>query len=568
MRRLLETALLLLALAPGAGRAESSKTLLMVDASSSMLKTDPRQLRKVAAELFVDLASQGDLVAVAEFDATARYLSNGFEKVTDAASRGRLKTAVRAIRSDGQWTDFGAAFGAAAEAFQGPPPKDEKRLLVFLTDGRCDPAPDERSYLKKGERLADYIALGKYEREIRCQRAVLAALSGAFSGVQVVAVGLSKAAPADFLELVAKRSGGRSMVTERAEDLPLVFAELQAFNAGAQVIKGTVFKVDEMAVSLDVVTVVRGAKVELVAPDETPLADGPGAYAVRAEQYTVMHVDKPKGGEWTATSRSGLPKDGVVGIIKFKFHLSLESPPAVVVGEKVKARALLTAGVGEGRDPGKVFLERHKFYLDLIQPDAGVSSTEMAATPDGWRSASFPTAEPGTLEVLARVEPGPQGALSRQTPARAVAVVPPFRGELAPLEVGALKAGERVERVIEMAQVKAIEHLEVSVKPVINGAPLNVSPERLTFSAEAKTAKVTFTVWDEAPAGPFAGILALEAVTEPHTTAEPLRVPLKGSVLAPPLLEAHGGKLLGGALLVLALAGGGVAWTRKRRQSG
>ena len=161
-------ALLALGFAPGV-RAEAFRTLVMVDASSSMRRTDPQKLRKVAAELYVDLAREGDFVSVWQFQGEARPISEGFVQIRSGDDRDRLKDAVRAIGDDGDWTDFGAAFEAAAKAFaEVPPSPGEKRFLVFLTDGRCEPAPENPLYLKEGAK-PDRSKRARDEREERCK---------------------------------------------------------------------------------------------------------------------------------------------------------------------------------------------------------------------------------------------------------------------------------------------------------------------------------------------------------------------------------------------------------------
>jgi len=148
--------------------AESFRTLIMVDASSSMRRTDPQKLRKVAAELYVDLAREGDLIAIWQFDRSAKDVSRGFQKITGPEVRHRLKDAVRSIGDEGDWTDFGAAFVAVAQAFGDEPAPGEKRFLVFLTDGKCEPAPEEARYLKEGEKPSK---MASAEREARRRRA-------------------------------------------------------------------------------------------------------------------------------------------------------------------------------------------------------------------------------------------------------------------------------------------------------------------------------------------------------------------------------------------------------------
>src|SRR5512141_14614 len=80
------------ALAKGTIRA-----VLVIDASSSMLSTDPKELRKVAAELFVDLARDGDQIAVTGFDGAVRESTGGFITIKGLPDREALKRAIQAV---------------------------------------------------------------------------------------------------------------------------------------------------------------------------------------------------------------------------------------------------------------------------------------------------------------------------------------------------------------------------------------------------------------------------------------------------------------------------------------
>src|SRR5262245_37983782 len=98
--------------------AGTIRTVLVIDASSSMLSTDPKELRKVAAELFVDMARDGDQIAVTGFDGAPRESTGGFTTIKSIADREAIKASIRAVGKNGNWTDFTAGLGEARRLFQ------------------------------------------------------------------------------------------------------------------------------------------------------------------------------------------------------------------------------------------------------------------------------------------------------------------------------------------------------------------------------------------------------------------------------------------------------------------
>jgi hypothetical protein len=118
------------------------RTVLVIDASSSMRATDPKELRKVAAELFVDLTRDGDQLAVVGFDGASRDSMPALVTIRGPGDRDAVKRAIRAVGNDGNWTDFTAGFdGARRVLLATPRGQGDQDLVLFLTDGRCDPDP-------------------------------------------------------------------------------------------------------------------------------------------------------------------------------------------------------------------------------------------------------------------------------------------------------------------------------------------------------------------------------------------------------------------------------------------
>lgn len=534
MKRLTSSLILILASSAAAATASPSRTIIIVDASSSMRLTDPRNLRRTAAELYVDLAAPGERISILEFDTTARPRTQGFVEVSDKASREALKSAIRAIGSNGQWTDFYAAFQEASATFSDKPTEGERRTIIFLTDGMCDPSPEDRRFLQKNERLGALAALTKPEREARCQALVTAEIAERLKGVSVISVGLSAAAPKEFLQSIAKQSNGRSLVTENAAELPRMFAEIYAYNSGAQMIepKGLTLDVDAVASTLDVVLTSGGDKADLINPEFGSFVEGDGNYLVRAQGYTLFHVRKPATGLWTLRAPAAPPPGSIVAIQAFDLHLTLKSPTEVVVGNRFPIELTLETGVGGSGLP-KEFLARHRYMVDVKSEGKAMESVELPTNTNGAGVGGAVAGQPGVLTVTPRLEPGKNGTLALRAPAREISVYPPLAFSNPPtLTVSEIKPGEAVKLKLDLAGLNSPDK-ELVFKLTSMNIPLNFSPANITVDKDRRSFELTAKAWDDAPNGPFNGSLALEPATEPFVSSEALRVAVNGSVNAP-----------------------------------
>ena len=537
----------------GSARGEVFRTLIMVDASSSMRTTDPGKLRQVAAELYVDLAREGDLIAVSQFDRGVKDVSKGFQKIVGPQVRDRLKDAIRSTGDDGDWTDFGAAFSAAGEALAAQPLSGEKRFLVLLTDGKCEPAPEEARYLKEGEKPEKSKKAGD-EREARCKQFVLADALPKLAGVEVVVVGLSKSAPREFLEEVARRTGGRAIVTERAEDLPHLFAKIHAFNSGSRIAEasGSELVVDKLVASLDLVVVApKDVELALTRPDGTALAtDDKSVYYVRAERYRFYHVAKPAPGSWRIKPTRALPAGAIAAIQNYNLRLAIEVPEHAAVGEVITVKALLTAGEGGGM-PEASFLARHKFVA-LAKLEGAVKEIELVEAPDGSRVGKYVADRQGTLEILARVEPGPEGALTRVAPAKSIQVIPPLKIAFAgPLKLGELKPGASLETKLDLTGSEFLGEVGLEVKTV--GLPFAVRPKKLSLKVDEKRFDVKFEAAQDARPGAVSGFLVLIPFTKPYVDRDGAKVPVEATIVPLSFWEQHGGNVVIVALVLLLI---------------
>jgi Mg-chelatase subunit ChlD len=535
----------------GTASGEPFRTLIMIDASSSMRRTDPQKLRKVAAELYVDLAREGDLIAVSQFDAAVKDVSGGFQRVAGPETRERLKAAIRSIGDNGEWTDFGAAFSAAGQSFGPALPMAgyEKRFLVFLTDGRCEPAPGEARYAREGDKR------DPAENERRCQEYVLARALPEMKGVEAEVIGLSRGAPREFLKEVARRTGGREVITERAEDLPRLFAQIHAFNSGARAAepKGSEFAVDKLVSSLDLVIVsskdgdiaLRRPGGEEVRPEEH------GVRLVRAERYRLFHVPHPAAGTWSLKSVKRLAPGIATAIQGIDLQLKLEVPETATAGQPFEVRETLAAGEAGGM-PEESFLARHRFVVQA-RADEATREIPMRAAADGARVGEVLVEKPGSVEIWGRVEPGPDGALTRIAPNVTIPVLPPLRiAAASALSLGEVKPGAKIELPLDLSSSQV--HGEVGLQVMPEGMRIAVLPKRIVLKPDAKRFDLTFEVPSDAQPGTVSAAVLLTPMTRPYAGRRGTRIPVEAVIVPLSFFQKHGGKVLVAVLLGAAAA--------------
>ncbi|MDC3959502.1 vWA domain-containing protein [Polyangium jinanense] len=462
--RLLSSALIAAAIfAPRLAAADGAlRTVLVIDASSSMRGTDPKELRKVAAELFVDLTRNGDELAVVGFDGAARDAMPTLVVVRTPDDRARIKQAVRAVGNDGNWTDFTAGLEGARRLLEGKPraPGDQD-LIVFLTDGRCD--PDPRGPLADAARAAG----GKTRVEQVCQTKVLDDLVPSLGKTRIYAVGLSKSAPRAFLEDLGRRTGGIGVATDRPDELPRLFADIYARLFGSRLSEGASapsisVPVDEGASSLDLVLVgppklgmrlfdPKGAEVSTA-------GDRPGVYFSDNPAYRLLRLDAPEPGAYRLDVSGGGTGGRYAVLQNLDLHLTFPGLPEVLEIGKSATIKLRLATPG-GKAPSKTFLDRHAFSLVSVEgantcDDATLASAApvpLRSLPDGSFEAPITPSKKGALCLLGRMSPGESGVLTREARGAPVRVIPPIHLKAAvAAPFGAVKQDGRAVATISL----------------------------------------------------------------------------------------------------------------------
>lgn len=473
-----------------------------------MRNTDPQQLRKVAAELFVDLARSGDQIAVTGFDGAARESSGTFTSIGTPDTREAVKKQIAAVGDDGDWTDFTAGLSEATRLLASVPKQaGDQNLILFLTDGKCDPDPAS--------------ALGqtgttKKEREAACQEKVLGEIVPTLGDARVYAIGLSKAAPKGFLEELGRRTGGSSEVTQRASELPSAFAGVYAQLLGSrlqegQATKSATFRVYEGAQSLDLIIVgTAGQTSKLFDANGTEIPihnrQPDTYYFVGHKRYRLFKVANPVPGKWKL-SVPDAKRRTFATLQHFDLVLQMVEPPEVAeMGRRTRLHARLATPAGTV--PDSEFLDHHHMSA-VVEVGRKQHTLPMQRGDGGVFWADYTPQKMGEVKVGLTLEPGPDGVLSRKTPLDMVLqIVPPLQLRVAPLQLGELKQGDEAAGKLDLSGSDL--GVDVRLALDVDGEDVEIRPHRIKVPASGdRTFEVTVHVDKNTPPGALSRTLTL-----------------------------------------------------------
>ena len=118
--------------------SEKIAVSLVIDTSGSMADTDPNNLRKTAADIFIDLLSPEDYLGIVTFS-TDVVEAVPMQQVVSVENKANMKSVLApAVTATGD-TDYLKALQAAEYQLDGFAEQDVRKVIIFLTDGVPDP---------------------------------------------------------------------------------------------------------------------------------------------------------------------------------------------------------------------------------------------------------------------------------------------------------------------------------------------------------------------------------------------------------------------------------------------
>ncbi|MBW4933371.1 VWA domain-containing protein [Marinobacter sp. F4206] len=275
---------------------EQSDVRIIVDISGSMKDNDPDNLRQPAVRLLARMIPEGATAGLWTFGQYVNMLIPHRAVTTEWREQAIERSGQ--INSVALRTNLGKAIEVASDSYYTGGVLEETHFIL-LTDGKVDVSDDASINQREENRILDTLVSDLTKQ-----------------GATFHPIALSSEADAEFLQQLARDSGGRFQVADSADALNRAF--LEALNTAIpqeQVpIVGNAFSVDEGVTEYTALIfwgeqeTSETRELELVRPDGTTitLAQPPESIRwAREAGYDLMTVSEPMAGEWRINGELG-----------------------------------------------------------------------------------------------------------------------------------------------------------------------------------------------------------------------------------------------------------------------
>jgi hypothetical protein len=295
----------------------------MLDASGSMLKTDPGALRYEGAKLLTSFLTEGDRLGIVQFAGDAKVVQDLDSFAPRKAEE--IMQRIRAIPVEGAFTDITEGIKVSAAMLEKVPQADTQRVIVVLSDGKVEPDP------KVGPAFA---------RTLQLVQEMLPELKA--KEIRLFTVALSEQADRALLGEVAAATDGLTWYTQTAEEVHKSFSEMFLALKRPQVVPqtGRGFAIDaDVAEATFYINHAHEAILSLSSPKgEVMTAERHPDYVTwfAGQNFDVITVMEPDLGDWSVTG--GVTEDGFATVLT-DLKLLTDWPLVVRAGDEPLVQA-------------------------------------------------------------------------------------------------------------------------------------------------------------------------------------------------------------------------------------
>ncbi len=345
-----------------AAQAGKVDAVLVIDASRSMQRTDPKRLRDQAAKLFLRFLGEGDRVAVVQFDREAKVVVPLTE--VNPGSLPGLDKSIETIPVEGAFTDLEVPLEEAMKLLIQDGRKEATKTVVLLSDGKMDPHPSRGTPEELTQKVKEIILPEFKDKAVKLYTVAFSEESdkSLLAEFATDAGGLSWYAP--DAGTIHKRFSELFLTLKRPQVVPL---DGEGFEVDSSVQEATFYisrKIQEEAGVLGGVTLVDPRGIEISSTNIPP-----GIKWFSSELFDIVTVTRPFPGRWTV---KGIESAEGFATLLSDIKLQVRWPQSSFkLGDSVVVYARLT---NEGEEVAKPGLEEITFYTyKIVNADTGAS---------------------------------------------------------------------------------------------------------------------------------------------------------------------------------------------------
>lgn len=306
-------------------QSDKIDAVLVLDASGSMLVTDPGRLREEGAKLFIQFLKPGDRLAIVSFSDAAQELRPLSEYNSDQGEQ--INKNIAEVGNSGQFTDLSAGIRLAKDILEKSKREGASPTIILLSDGKMDPKPEAGS----AQTLTSDL-LNKILPDLKAE------------GIKIHTLAFSEQADKDLLAQIAVATEGTHYFTPDADKIHESYADLFVAVKKPQMLPLTSkgFKIDaNIDEATFYVNAEEGAQVQVVSPtgkrfDATTKADNLKWF--KGQKFDVITVQKPEVGDWKIL---GLPSTDGFATVLTNLKLVTDWPASMNLGAPVLLQARL-----------------------------------------------------------------------------------------------------------------------------------------------------------------------------------------------------------------------------------
>ncbi len=303
---------------------EQADVVLVLDASASMLLTDPQRLRDEGAKLAVQFLKPGDRLAIVQFAERAQVIRPLTEFSRDQGAE--IERQISSVPTTGEYTDILAGVEAAQRVLGDSSREDANRVVILLSDGKMDPDPNVGAREARTNQLVNEVL-----PELRAR------------AIKAYTVAFSDQADKDLLAQIANATEGSHWYASGPERIHESYADLFLAVKKPQVLPLTSkgFRVDpDIQEATFYINRENAPEITIEAPNGERLTSENHPEEIKwfhGQRFEVITLLKPQVGTWQVI---GLPSTDGFATVLTNVKLATDWPAALNAGdtEVLKAR--------------------------------------------------------------------------------------------------------------------------------------------------------------------------------------------------------------------------------------